>query len=281
MTGPADIVIRRIIFALDAATESPDALEAAAELAERLHAELVGLFVEDANLLRSAALPFVREINLASGQWQAFEPAAIERDMRARAARARQLVEAVARRRHLAFSFQVTRGEVGREVATVAGEADLIVLEGLSEILRGRVQMGSSTRAIARQTARTVMVLRRGALDARNFLVAYEDTPEADRALVIAARLAAANLATLAVLVIAADSPKAEELRARAAKVLERIGVEGSVEILGEPSLIDLCGFARRIQHAVLVVGANGAFARGAAAEQLMDRISCPLVLVR
>jgi len=60
---------------------------------ERLQAELVGLFVEDANLLRSAALPFVREINLASGQWQAFEPAAIERDMRARAARARRLVE--------------------------------------------------------------------------------------------------------------------------------------------------------------------------------------------
>lgn len=281
MTGPADIVIRRIIFALDSATESPDSIEAAAELAERLHAELVGLFVEDANLLRSAALPFVREINLASGQWQAFEPAAIERDMRARAARARRLIEAVARRRHLAFSFQVARGEVGREIAAVAGETDLIVLEGLTEILRGRVQMGSGARAVARQTARTVMVLRHGVLDARNFLVAYEDTPEADRALVIAARLAAANRATLAVLVIAADSPKAEELRDRASKVLARLGIEGSIEILGEPSLIDLCGFAHRIQHAVLVVGANGAFAKGAAADQLMDQISCPLVLVR
>jgi K+-sensing histidine kinase KdpD len=281
VTGPADIVIRRIIFALDSATESPDSLEAAAELAERLHAELVGLFVEDANLLRSAALPFVREINLASGQWQAFEPAAIERDMRARADRARRLIEAVARRRHLAFSFQVARGEVGREIAAAAGETDLIVLEGLTEILRGRVQMGSGARAVARQTARTVMVLRRGVLDARNFLVAYEDTPEADRALVIAARLAAANRATLAVLVIAVDSPKAEELRERATKVLERVGIEGTVEILGEPSLIDLCGFARRIQHAVLVVGANGAFAKGAAADKLMDEISCPLVLVR
>ncbi|MHB1216857.1 MAG: universal stress protein [Alphaproteobacteria bacterium] len=281
MTGAPDIVIRRIIFALDSATESPDSLEAAAELAERLHAELVGLFVEDANLLRSAALPFVREINLASGQWQAFEPAAIERDMRARAARARRLIEAVARRRHLAFSFLVARGEVGREIAAAAGETDLIVLEGLTEILRGRVQMGSGARAVARQTARTVMVLRHGVLDARNFLVAYEDTPEADRALVIAARLAAANHATLAALVIAADSPKAEELRDRATKVLERLRIEGTVEILGEPSLIDLCGFARRIQHAVLVVGANGAFAKGAAADKLMDEISCPLVLVR
>lgn len=281
MSGPDDIVIRRIVLALDAATESPESLEAAADLAARLHAELVGLFVEDANLLRSAALPFVREINLASGQWQSFDSAAIERDMRARAARARALVEAAARRRHLAFSFRVTRGDVGREVAAASAETDLIVLEGLTELLRGRVRMGTGVRAVAHQTARTVMVLRRGALEARNFLVAYEDTPEADRALVIAARLAAANRANLAVLVIAVDSPKAEELRGRAETVLKRVGVDGSVEILGEPSLIDLCGFARRIQHAVLVVGANGAFAKGAAADELMDRISCPLVLVR
>jgi hypothetical protein len=281
MSGPDDIVIRRIVLALDAATESSESLEAAADLAARLHAELVGLFVEDANLLRSAALPFVREINLASGQWQNFDPEAVERDMRVRAARARELLEAAARRRHLAFSFRVMRGDVGREVAAASAETDLIVLEGLTELLRGRVRMGTGARAIARQTARTVMVLRRGALDARNFLIAYEDTPEADRALVIAARLAAANRANLAVLIIAVDSPKAEELRGRAETVLKRMGVDGSVEILGEPSLIDLCGFARRIQHAVLVVGANGAFAKGAAADELMDRISCPLVLVR
>ena len=86
----SEIVIRRIVFALDAASDSADSLEAAAELAERLHAELVGVFVEDANLLRLTALPFVREINLASGQWQSFDPEAVERDMRARAARARQ-----------------------------------------------------------------------------------------------------------------------------------------------------------------------------------------------
>lgn len=278
---PTDVVIRRIVLALDAATESPESLEAAAELAARLHAELVGVFVEDANLLRSAALPFVREINLASGQWQSFDPEAVERDLRMRAARARALVETAARRRHLTFSFRVTRGDVGREIAAAAGETDLIVLEGLTEILRGRVQMGSGARAAARQTARTVMVLRRGALEARIFLVAYEDTAEADRALSIAAHLAAASRAALSVQVIAADSAKAEELTARAHATLKRLGVDGVVELLGEPSLIDLCGFARRIQHAVLVVGANGAFAKGAAADQLMNRITCPLVLVR
>lgn len=277
----SEIVIRRVVFALDSASDSPDSLEAAAELAERLHAELVGLFVEDANLLRSAALPFVREINLASGQWQSFDADSVESGMRARAARARQLVEAAARRRRISFSFRVARGEVGHEIAAAAEETDLIVLEGLTEILRGRVRMGSGARAAAHQTARTVMVLRRGALDARVFLVAYEDTAEADRALSIAAYLAGASRATVSVLVIAADSPKAEELTARAKKTLERLGVEGTVELLGEPSLIDLCGLARRIRHAVLVVGANGAFAKGAAADQLMDRITCPLVLVR
>ena len=43
----------------------------------------------------------------------------------------------------------------------------------------------------------------------------------------------------------------------------------------------DLCAFARRTENAVLVVGAESPFARGQAADELMDRVSCPLVIVR
>ena len=90
MTLSDEFRIRRILFALDAATDAPDSLEAATEIAERLNAELIGLFVEDVNLLRSAALPFVREINLGSGGWREFSPANVERELRSRAARAQQ-----------------------------------------------------------------------------------------------------------------------------------------------------------------------------------------------
>ncbi|MBK7177644.1 MAG: universal stress protein [Chloroflexi bacterium] len=54
--------IQRILVALDASPHSLAALEAAIDLAERLDAELQGLFVEDINLLRLAQLPFAREL---------------------------------------------------------------------------------------------------------------------------------------------------------------------------------------------------------------------------
>ena len=59
-------VIRRILVAVDASTHSLAALEAASVLAEVLNAELVGIFVEDINLLRLAGLPFAREVRYQS-----------------------------------------------------------------------------------------------------------------------------------------------------------------------------------------------------------------------
>ena len=58
--------IQRILVALDASTDSLAALDAAAKLAQCLQAELVGLFVEDVNLLYMAGLPFTRELRFPS-----------------------------------------------------------------------------------------------------------------------------------------------------------------------------------------------------------------------
>lgn len=273
--------IRRILFALDAATDAPDSLEAAAEIAERLHAELIGLFVEDVNLLRSAALPFVREINLGSGGWREFDPTNVERELRGRAARAQQRLEESARRRRLTFSFRVARGDVRQAVAAAAEEADLVILEGMTRPMGGSIRISSSARTAARQSVRTVLVLRKGQLNARLFMVVYEGTEQSDKALSIAAHLANAAGASLRILVIAADSPSAEAYEKRARDAATRLGVAAAIEILGEPTLIDVCRFARRTRDAVLVIGADSALAGGASADELMDRIACPLIYVR
>lgn len=56
----------RVLIALDANLRSLDALRLAAELAARLEAELLALFVEDVNLIRLAGLPFAREVDRSS-----------------------------------------------------------------------------------------------------------------------------------------------------------------------------------------------------------------------
>ena len=56
------MTLRRIVVGLDAGPRDRAALEAAAQLAARMQAELVGLFVEDIDLLHLAGLPFAREV---------------------------------------------------------------------------------------------------------------------------------------------------------------------------------------------------------------------------
>jgi K+-sensing histidine kinase KdpD len=56
-TNPV-LTIRRILVALDASPDSLAALKTAADLARRMEAELMGLFVEDIELLRMADSPY-------------------------------------------------------------------------------------------------------------------------------------------------------------------------------------------------------------------------------
>ncbi len=130
---------RRILVALDASVGSFAALEAAADLAGRSQAELLGLFVEDANLFRIARLPSARHVGLPSGADETLDVRAVENQLRAVAARARSALEAAGRRMQVRVTFQVARGHVAREVALAAEEADLLILGWASRPLPRRL----------------------------------------------------------------------------------------------------------------------------------------------
>ncbi|MGD8821809.1 MAG: universal stress protein, partial [Anaerolineales bacterium] len=66
--------VERILVAVDASSHSRAALEAAAELAASLEVELVGIFVEDINLMRLAELPIAVEIETPTGQVRRIDP---------------------------------------------------------------------------------------------------------------------------------------------------------------------------------------------------------------
>ena len=85
-------VIRRILVALEAASGGAEAVRVAALLAERLGAELDVLVVEDVDLLRARALPYVRHVTMPGSRGQ-FELAVIEREMRSFAVSVRRLLE--------------------------------------------------------------------------------------------------------------------------------------------------------------------------------------------
>ena len=104
--------IRRILVAIDVSVHSLAALEAAAELAASLHAELVGLFVEDETLLRAIGLPFAREYGAYSARSREIDIAELEQQLRARAGLARRALASAAQRHQVQSTFSVIRGPV-------------------------------------------------------------------------------------------------------------------------------------------------------------------------
>ncbi|HET6921607.1 MAG TPA: universal stress protein, partial [Anaeromyxobacteraceae bacterium] len=210
MTPPAGPALKRILVALDASRASLDALSAAAALAERLGAELGGLFVEDEDLLRLAGHPFARQVRLPSGDWGPLERGSIEADLRAMASRAREALALAAAGRRLAWSFRVARGRVSLEVIAAAGEADLLVLGLSGHRLTGGP--GETARAAAARAPTPVLLLTRGSKVGRPILAACDGSAAGDRALELGARLAAAGAGELQILVAAPDRPASEVL---------------------------------------------------------------------
>lgn len=88
-----------------------------------MEAELLGLFIEDLELLHFAALPFAREIGAASALAREVDLAGMERLMRERADDLRRsLAEALASGQ-VSWSFRVARGTVAGELLAAGKEA--------------------------------------------------------------------------------------------------------------------------------------------------------------
>jgi hypothetical protein len=119
--------IRRVIVGLDPVQQSRALLEAAAELAGRMQAELLGLFVENQDLLHFAGLPFAREVGFESATRRALDVESMERTLRALAREARQALESAAEGTRVQWSFRVVRGVPAAELLAAAEESDLVI----------------------------------------------------------------------------------------------------------------------------------------------------------
>jgi len=125
------VSIRRIIVVQEPAP-SARALEAVAEAAAALQAELLGLFLEDVELLRFAGLPFAREIG-ASATSRGLDVPLMERRLRSEAEAARRALAAAAEGKTVRWSFRVERGSGPMQLRKALADADLVVLPGAEE----------------------------------------------------------------------------------------------------------------------------------------------------
>ncbi|MCA8927369.1 MAG: hypothetical protein KDC18_04815 [Alphaproteobacteria bacterium] len=138
----------RIVMPLQCDESSWAALEHAAAVAKALHAELRATFLEDLDVLAAASLPMTRSISYRSGRVGVLEPAQVEAQFRAMAARARQRLAALCREHALAWSFEVAaRGPEDGDEETATHPDLLLVDRG---VLRRRQNMAALLRLAAR-----------------------------------------------------------------------------------------------------------------------------------
>lgn len=183
-----EALLRRILIAYDAMPRSMAALTAALDLAATLNAELVGVFVEDAALLRQFALPFIRARAQYTARQNTYGLQEITHEMHARSAEAEEVVAAEAVRRRLRWSFRTVHGEVPQALLTAAVGTDLVVLGRASRASgRGPRALGTTVAAVTRTAAVSTMVVASGQRLRPPIALLDDGSP----ATVLAARLAA------------------------------------------------------------------------------------------
>lgn len=273
--------IRRILVGLDASAASLAALEAATTLAARMNAELLGLFVEDVNLLRLAGLPFASEVGMLSARTFPLETQGMEQRLRAQAERAQRALARVAGRRQVRWTFRVARGQIVAELLTAAEEADLIALGTANVQAIRRARLGSTVQAVMNRAVHPLLILPGDVTIRTPICVIYDGSTSSTQALTLAGDLAQADDGELAVFVLA-DDPEAEQrLRAAAAARLEPIGLKVRYRWLVEADPRTLVHSARRERIGTLVFAADGATLGRETMRDLLARVDCAVLLLR
>jgi nucleotide-binding universal stress UspA family protein len=273
--------IRRILVALDASLHSQAALEAASELADALKAELVGIFVEDVNLLHLAGLPFAREVGYPSGIDRPLDSLSMERELRIQAEQARQTLAGVAARRQIRWSFRVVRGQVATELLTAAQGADLLALGRSSWASTRRVRLGATARMVVSQASRPVLLSQRGHAICQPVQLVYDESPAARRALATAAQLAALTGGHLTVMLVADAPESAQRLQEEVDQRLQAERVKGRYRQLINPSAQELARALQMAGGGTLIIGADHPLLEGEGLPTLVDAMDCSVVLVR
>ena len=273
--------IQRILIAIDASPPSIAALEAAAALAARINAELLGVFIEDVNLLRLASLPFATEVGVLLPHVRPLGAVEMERHLRAQRARAEEALERVAQRLQLRWSFRVTRGQIVTELLTAALDADLIALGAMSSQMIRRTWLGSTVQAIMARTARPLLITPRGATLCAPIAVVYNGSPGSVHALALAQYVCEQlGDGELVVLLIADDAEQEEGLRRSATAKLESSGTSARYRWLVEPGANELARALRAEGVGTLVFATDVRELDAASARQLLERMDLALLLV-
>lgn len=280
MTGAEVPEIRRILVALDASADSGAALEAAVALAARLEAELLGLFVEDVELLHAAGLPYAREVRVFETQPRRIGVDELELQLLARARAIERTLAHAAGRSGVRFAFRRVRGSVAAEVVAATGDADLVVVGRIGHAPTRRGRLGSTATALVAEGSRPVLLLGRRVRLRDPVFTVYDGSLASRRAFGVARRLTGPGVA-LHVIVVGDDATEIEQRWAEAQHDAAADGTPLVPYRVTRPDAAALAELARAEGAGVLVAASSSQLFAGDTLVRTLDAAGCPLLAVR
>jgi len=253
-------VMRRIAVMLDAFQVNATVLDQAARLAQRMGAQLEGIFVEDIELLQLAELPFLREVRAVSRSVEAMDLSRMEQEFRVLAHRAERLLGEQAARHNVAWSFRIWRGSIDSDLLAAALEADVLALTRLGAALVPCPLAPRGRSALA---------------------VLFTGSGASLRALDAAAKLVVDPQTELNILLPGSGGTDTEQLQQRATVHLG--GQLPGIHFIGLPdtSLPGLLEILADTSSAALIIERDHALLRTPSLRQCLNRLDCPLLVVR
>jgi nucleotide-binding universal stress UspA family protein len=268
---------------LDASPHSDAALEAALQMAVRFEAELLGLYVEDVDALRIAKIPYAREVGGYSGRSRPISSEDLERKYRARVRQIRRRFRARSHRAAVEAAFRVVRDRINRAIQAEAQEADMLIVgrSGWSQV--GPLRFGSTARFVCCQDVpEMTLILHRGAALREPFLVVFDGSLRARKALHVASRFTEAQTLPLEVLLVLEEARDLDTLRDVVREELQDHNVMVRFHVLSESNVMKLIDAIHQVQGGTLIVPASvSLIEEEASLMTLLEDVDVPVLLVR
>lgn len=277
MTATGGTTIKRILVALDDSKKAIDLLRSAAALAAQLDAELIGLFVEDTELLRAADLPIFREINLNTRTRRKVNRFQIERIYQKRVDALLSEAERMLTEMELEWQFTIARGSVVEEIQKAASDVDLLVM-ARSAISKRR--LGSTARSMVRTVPANLLLIEPRSRQHTNLLVLYDGSEKSEQALEIASHLARVQDISLVVVITADSASAAEELKRHASDWLTYHKITARFHIVVPPEVKRLRELIGRERRCMLILPEDNPTINKDQLDEVLPELRCPVFLV-
>lgn len=273
------LIFRRILVAVDPSSHSRAALEAAAELAQKLEGKIHGLFVQEETWHKVGQLPSVISVNELTGRTSTLEKEFLEEQIKRLKKRLQRQVKTISRKNKISHSWETVRGRVEKEILRAAEDADLITIGRRGSSFPEKQQLGSSAKKIIYNANKPVLILKKGLQLGNPITAVYDGTEESRRCIKLALSLAEKFDTRLTILAMR-NIPDAERSRSSALEnMVDTTSPRLKVLLLKNP---DLWGFVHSINRrnsGLLIIPKSQPILKKSL-EKVLYQLNCPLLMM-